>query len=326
MSELRELCQHRWPDILQSFGFPESFLNNRNQACFECGGKDRARFCDYMGTGSYICNKCAPDSIDGFDLLMRFTGKTFKELASEIRPILGDTQARPQQNADIAKNRAKLTRIWKEAKPLSKGCPTHRYLLKRGLKGIRFALLHGLRCHPALTYWHSEGGEVMNLGKFPAMIGAVTTPAGEPATVHCTYLTPDGNNAALDPVRKLMTPSRAWSGGAVRLQTLQPGQVLCVAEGIETALSMKLLYPEVCPWAVISAGNMEKFEPPNDDSAAIYVAADNDLSYTGQAAAFALAKRLTTKKRKAVVLLPEKTGTDFLDKLNAINECRRMTV
>lgn len=314
MSELREKCQHRWPDIVTALGFSESYLNNRHQACFDCGGKDRARFTDYMGTGSYICNQCCPESIDGFELMMRFTGKDFKGVASDIRAIIGDTQARPAQNADVAKIRTKLTGMWAEAKPLAQGCPTHLYLLNRGLSGLMFSQLNDIRCHPALTYWHSEGGEIMNLGKHPAMVAMVRSPDGSPATLHCTYLTHKGDKAALDPVRKLMTPAKSWKGGAVRLQHPEDGQTLCVAEGIETALSMKLLHPEVCPWACISAGNLESFLAPHKDSATIYIAGDNDASFTGQAAAFALAKRLS-KKHEAFVLMPEQINTDFNDEL-----------
>lgn len=317
MSEISDICQHRWDDILQGFGVDQSVLNGRNQPCPMCGGKDRFRYTNFQGNGNVICNHCmaAEECVDGFGFLMRFTGKDFKMLATEIRAMLGETQIRPPHNADVAKQRKKLSDTWSAASKLSKGCPTHRYLLNRGLAGLEFGSLHGLRCHPGLTYWHVDGGIPMNMGKHPAMIGLVTTPDGLPATIHCTYLTKDGRKAALDPVRKKMTPSRCADGAAIRLQTLSEGQVLCVAEGIETALAMKLMHPDCCPWAVLSEGNMQKFVPPNNDSSAIYVCADNDANYVGQAAAFALAKKLSLKKIKASVLMPDQQG-DFLDQLN----------
>ena len=320
MSDISHLCQHRWDDILRSFGVDEVVLNGRNQPCPMCGGKDRFRYTNYQGNGGMICNQCMPPetATDGFAFLMQFTGKDFKNLANDIRQILGETLARPAQNSDVARNRERLQKIWSESLPLSKGCPTHLYLLNRGLAGIEFGKLTGLRCHPALAYWHVEDGKPMSLGSHPAMIGLVTTPDGAPSTIHCTYLTHDGRKGAFDPARKVMPPSRPMNGGAVRLQKLEEGQVLCVAEGIETALSMKLHYPDCCPWAVISSGNMQKFEPPNDTSNAIYIAADNDGNYTGQAAAYALAKKLSLKKIEASVLMPDQQG-DFLDQLNRKN-------
>ena len=316
MSNLSELCQHRWESILVTLGVPEKLLSKKHQPCPLCdGGTDRFRWTDHLGSGAYICNQCGTG--DGIKFLMEFTGKEFKDVATDIEAIIGTATTSAPVNADVEKTRAKLIKAWRQAKPLSKGCPTHRYLINRGLAGTDFGSLAGLRCHPGLTYWHVEGGEVMNLGKHPAMIGAVTTPAGEPATLHCTYLTADGKKAALDPVRKLMTPSREWKGGAIRLQSLQAGQTLCVAEGIESALSLKLLHPDVCPWACISAGNMESFVPPNHDSDTIYIGGDNDEGFAGQAAAFALARKLSVKKFKASVLMPEKIGTDFNDELNS---------
>lgn len=317
MSEIREQCQHRWDDILQSFGVDQEVLNGRHQACPLCGGKDRFRYTNYQGNGNVICNQCMPsdEGVDGFAFVMKLTGMDFKSLADEIRKIIGNTNARPAQNTDLSKSRARLKAAWAEASPLTPKCPTHLYLHNRGLAGLDYGSLTGLRCHPGMTYWHVEGGEVMNMGKHPAMLGLITTVKGEPASIHCTYLTKDGSKAALDPVKKIMPVSRPWKGGAIRLQSLQVGQTLCVAEGIETALAMKLMYPDVCPWAVVSAGNMESFVPNNDESGAIYIAGDNDENYVGQAAAFALAKRLSGKF-KAVVLLPEQMGTDFLDEYN----------
>jgi len=321
MSEISEQCQHRWPDIFLSLGVDEKVINKRNQPCPLCGGKDRFRYIDNLGDGRVVCNQCAPDTIDGFEFLMRLTGKSFADIARDIRDVIGKTVARAPQNADLEKIRMKLKRTWLESKPLSRNCPTHLYLCNRGLSGLTFSSLKGIRCHPGIDYWYSEGSEKPEkLGTFSAMVGAVTTPDGLPATLHITYLNKDGSKAALDPVRKIMTPSRQWSGGAVRLEPLQPNQILCVAEGIETALAMKLMYPDVCPWAVISEGNMQKFEPPElpefANCQSIYIGADNDANFVGQSAAYALAKRLTAKKHKAVVLLPKQKGTDFLDELN----------
>lgn len=319
MSDIKQLCQYRWADIHARFGVDTNLLTGRHMGCPFCeAGKDRFRYTDFEGNGGFICNQCG--SGDGFELLQRITGKEFKDIAIEIRLILGDTQAKPIQNVDLEKTRRKLKSVWEEAKPLSKGCTTHRYLLNRGLSGLLFSGLTNLRCHPGLTYWHrDEQGKPVDLGKHPAMVGLVSTVEGQPATLHVTYLNKNGEKRAFDPCKKIMPPSRKYSGGAVRLEPLKDGQTLIVAEGIETALALKLEYPDCCPWAVLSAGNMEKFEPPNHDSSTVYIAADNDSNYVGQAAAFRLAMQLSKKKCKASVLMPEKQGTDFLDEHLARN-------
>jgi putative DNA primase/helicase len=70
-------------------------------------------------------------------------------------------------------------------------------------------------------------------------------------------------------------------------------------------------------WATVSATNMEKVWIP-DTVKSICIYADNDASFTGQAAAFALAKRLKqddrrTGPREVKVFVPQNTGTDFAD-------------
>src|SRR5690554_5454604 len=67
MTPTRELALGKWPGILSRLGVDESFLLNRHGPCPNCGGKDRYRFSDQEGTGSYYCSQCGPG--DGFDLL-----------------------------------------------------------------------------------------------------------------------------------------------------------------------------------------------------------------------------------------------------------------
>lgn len=315
-TELREECQHRWVDIYKTFGMSDLFVSKRHGPCPLCGGTDRGRMTDFQGYGSYICNQCCSDSIDGIELLRRLTGKSFKVLSDEIRSILVNTKANAAPPKDIKKAKAQLRKVWSDAKPLYKGCVTHRYLIGRGLAGLDFGSLQSIRCHPGIVYWHQEDGELMNLGAHPCMVGLVTDPSGQPATIHCTYLGKDGRKGAFDKPKKIMTPSRDYTAGAVRLQNLGKDEILCVAEGIETALAMKLLFPDIVPWACLNAGNMTKFQPPSDCSgASMYIGADNDISHTGQAAAYQLAKRLSGK-HKVEVLLPKKQGNDFLDEYN----------
>ena len=48
----------RWADALRSYGLNEKQLSGKHTECPLCGGKDRFRFDDKEGSGSYYCNGC----------------------------------------------------------------------------------------------------------------------------------------------------------------------------------------------------------------------------------------------------------------------------
>jgi len=70
------------------------------------------------------------------------------------------------------------------------------------------------------------------------------------------------------------------------------------------------LYNMPC-WAAATAGLLEKFNPPAEVKD-LHIFADNDANYTGQAAAYSLAKRLSNDIGVRVHV-PERVGTDFAD-------------
>ena len=162
-----------------------------------------------------------------------------------------------------------------------------------------------LRLHPGLAY--RDGGETF--GRFPAMLALVTGPDGRGVTLHRTYLQ-DGRKAPVPSPRKLM-PGKPIKGAAIRLHPA--GEVLGVAEGIETALAARQLFG-VPVWSCISAAGIESFIPPKEVRK-IMIFGDNDMSGTGQAAAWALAKRLIVAGLSVEVKLPERIGTDWADEV-----------
>ena len=70
----------RWREILEVLaGLHAEQLSNRHQPCPVCGGRDRYRFDDQNGYGSWFCNQCggpkqSGGAGNGIDLLIHRTG------------------------------------------------------------------------------------------------------------------------------------------------------------------------------------------------------------------------------------------------------------
>jgi putative DNA primase/helicase len=88
---LQERARGRWTSILPALGIDSKFLKRKNGPCPMCGGKDRWRFTDINGKGTWWCNYCSGGN--GMALAMKFTGKPFKEVAQQIERIIGDAPA-----------------------------------------------------------------------------------------------------------------------------------------------------------------------------------------------------------------------------------------
>ena len=207
---------------------------------------------------------------------------------------------------DVSKQEA-IQRVWQASRHIRSGDPVHRYLQRRGLMLPLEALPAVLRYHPRLCYQYNDGRRTYH----PAMVALVQAPDGTMVNVHRTYLTADGHKANVPTVKKLMPPAvpGATRGGAIRLSPA--GETLAVAEGLETALAVRLA-TDLPVWATIAASNMALLVVP-DVVRLVVICADHDKA--GLDAAKSLARRLLAEERRAKILTPEKPGTDWLDTL-----------
>ncbi|MCW3480579.1 toprim domain-containing protein [Neisseriaceae bacterium JH1-16] len=325
--EVRRSAFDRWPDILAALGIPVDVLaKKRNQPCPACGGRDRFQFID-KGQGRFVCRSMDSLGGDGFVLAMHWLNADFPTALRAVAGVLGlagdpagvAIQRTPTPPAAPAKrdNSTTLARLWSEAKPIRTGDPVARYLAGRGLDLATYPT--ALRHHPALPYWCEVDGKPLCLGSFPAMLAEVTAPDGRRVALHRLYLTPDGHKARLvhpttgEPLdtKKLLTAHEgAMRGAAVRLYEPEAG-ALAVAEGIETALAVRL-GSGLPVWACVSAWGLANAALP-ESVTDVWAFGDHDTSGTGQKAADALARRLIGEARQVRVVLPEQAGTDWLD-------------
>ena len=294
-----ELAVGRWPGLLAHFGIESPLLTGKHAPCPICGGKDRFRFDDKDGRGTFFCSHCGAG--DGFKLLQHVKGWSFKQAASEVEGIVGTVQsgaAKPVQS-DAAKVEA-CRRLWRESRPVVAGDPVSAYLLRR--TGIEAAPAC-IKFHPDLPYRHDDGSTT----RHPAMVARVQDADGRGVAIHRTYLTDEGEKADVPTVKKILGTLPPSS--AARL--CPASACMGIAEGIETALSASVLFG-VPTWAAISAGGMERWTPPPGNER-VLIFGDNDSSGTGQAAAWSLAKRLIAGGIEAEVRIPSRSGSDWAD-------------
>ena len=299
--DVRQIAQGRWRSILTVLGMDERAHSGKHGPCPMCGGKDRFRFDDKDGRGTYFCSGCGAG--DGVQLAMGITGLSFRDVAREIERVAGTVQPTPAKSdrSDEDKLNA-LRRAFRESRPIARGDDAHAYLAGRGLR--LHDLPESIRTHPGMQY--RDGGAV--LGTFPVMLATVTDATGRAVSMHRTYIQ-DCQKAPVPAPKKLMQ-GMPLAGAAIRLTPVS--RTLGVAEGIETALAASELF-EVPVWSCISTTGIGSFEPP-EGAEHIVIFADNDANFAGQAAAYRAAHRLALKGIEVEVVIPPSVG-DWLDRL-----------
>ena len=63
---VRTAAQGQWRSILPALGVPAETLRNQHQPCPCCGGRNRFRFDDKEGRGTFICSHWGNGGGDGF--------------------------------------------------------------------------------------------------------------------------------------------------------------------------------------------------------------------------------------------------------------------
>ncbi|WP_323012914.1 toprim domain-containing protein [Devosia sp.] len=300
----------RWLEILPSLGINRDLLTGKHAACPVCGGKDRFRFDDFEGKGTWFCAQdhntetsngrgCAGN---GFALLMDFKQCDFATAARMVEDVIGKDSAPldipKAQPEDEAKTRKLMAGMWQASVRISPRDPVDLYL---GSRVGRYDLTGNVRF--LAKGRHSASGQDL-----PTMLARITDRFGDSCGLHRTFLTLDGRKAQVEPNRMIL--GKVPDGSAVRL--MKANRTLGIAEGIETALAAAVLF-NVPVWAALNAGALERWSPP-EGLDEILVFGDNDANCVGQAAAYALARRLN-QHVVAQVVLPPDGDTDWNDVL-----------
>lgn len=293
-----DAARDKWADILVFLGLEREFLRNRHGPCPLCGGRDRFRFDNKRGDGTWFCNQCGSGA--GIDLVMHLKGFDFKTAAAEVDRIVGNVELKSEPEKPKADPIIRLRKISNGFADMGSINPVRRYLHRRGLTPT-----HAIKYHPGLEHYDSTQGKLI----LPAMACVFTSVDGRPLSLHITALTQNGQKANVESPKKIMPPIESLNGSAIRLFPVTPH--IGIAEGIETALAVHRDYGIPC-WAAANAGLLEKFDVP-EGIKSVSIFGDNDSNFTGQKAAFTLANRIY-RKVSVDVFIPSVVDSDFADK------------
>src|SRR4029077_15691115 len=127
---LRDRAQGRWLGILPALGISESFLTGKHGPCPLCGGKDRWRWDNREGRGTWICSKCGAG--DGIALLMQKNRWEFRQAAEQTDTVIGSILADvPKRQRSDREKRDAMSKLWQSSKAIEANDPVGRYLARR---------------------------------------------------------------------------------------------------------------------------------------------------------------------------------------------------
>ena len=271
--------------------------NNKGKSLYvHLAGSSAGRWAD-GATGEYG---------DLLDLVRETCGLVdFRDVADEARRFLSLSQPAPavprrgDARTDPPVERPadeRAQRLFRMTQPLA-GTLADSYLRQRGI--LRASLHPALRYHPSCYYRDLVTGRTH---RFPALIAAVTDPAGTITGVHRTWLDPDGDGKA-----QVDDPRRALGGllgNAVRFgfPLRGPVSVMAAGEGLESILSLSHVMPGMPMAAALTANHLAAFDLP-PSCVRLYIAADADAA--GRNGIERLSRRAQARGILPLVLAPE---------------------
>lgn len=294
----RERAQGRWRSVLTSLGIPAEALTGKHTRCpKDNSGEDRFRFADREGTGSYFC-QCSDGSKGGMALLQCCKNLSYAEACREVESVVGgavETKIAPKKDPLPL-----LRKIQEQLRPA--GQPVIEYLSRRKL--FTPSSIRQMRWQ----YWDGT----KSLGEFDVMACRAYGADDAPLTFHLTYLA-GGKKADVPSPRKIMTPVRPLlHNGGASIRLFPAEAEMGIAEGIETALAASQMF-DIPVWAAMNKASLKEFAPPAICKT-LHIFGDNDDSFAGQAAAYALAERMVRQRITTSVMIPKDQG-DWNDEL-----------
>ncbi len=274
VSDVAAAAVGHWPDLLAGLGL-DIPRHGKHGPCPACGGKDRFRLDDKEGRGTFICSQCGAG--DGLELVCRVMGKSPREAAELIAPMVGlaagglDPVERElihqQQQAKAKEVARKRERGYKRAAKRAyhimnaHSLGGSAYLSRKGFAGLQIAM--------------SNSNETINSEEFP--VGSVIVPLLDSA----------GALVNVELIRNEDGLKHTLGGGrkAGVYHRIDGGALVAVVEGYATGLSVQQATGATvyCAMTANNLMNVAEIARSQNPDAEIIICGDHDLdNATGQ--------------------------------------------
>ncbi len=282
INDIATYATGNWPFILTALAIEVPRQPNKHSACPACGGKDRFRFDDKEGRGTFICNKCGAG--DGFSLVASVFNESISSAAKQVASVLGLSESQMTneyspvikqfrnqyaqvQDRQEKQLKAKRCKAIEQAKELFKKC-------RRATENNSY--LARKQCKP-FTALELRESAVMNGKSFVCGTLVIPLYSSETKDISSLQMIPsDGKKYML-------------AGGAVRggFYPLFERKVATsrhwIAEGFATASSVAEVTgePTACAFMANNLIHVAKAFRVSLPKAQIVIVADNDSNGTG---------------------------------------------
>lgn len=266
--EVKLKANGQWQGILSAVGADVPV--NHHTACPACGGKDRFRFDDKDGNGTFICNQCGAG--DGLDLVQRVLGVGVTEAAKEVAGIIGiDTRSdhQPASERTQVKTQQESHKAAQQQKEVSDAAEKQKRFTAR-YNSLLSQVQQGESVYLAgkkLT------GFTLPLLPDSSLLIPLVNVAG--TVTGAQTIKPDGG-------KRLLTDSTK-KGSYYAVNAPESVTAVIIAEGLATALTCHVIRPDALTVAAMDAGNLihiAEVMRGKYPAAKILIAADNDADNT----------------------------------------------
>ncbi|NUE96310.1 DNA primase [Gilliamella sp. ESL0232] len=277
INEITAQAVDKWDYIFQSLGIEVG--NGKHCPCPVCGGKDRFRFDNQNGRGTYICNQCG--SGDGLELIKNYYQCDAKEASNKVAECLNLSNQNNQIRENLAFRNIDSKQLHNNNIPDNPVCKKVEYLLSKATLGQpQYLTKKGLTFDLPLL----DNGRI-----FVPMLNLHNEYAGG------QFIKPDGSKHLMKGSNKksafILVRSILSRPAEVCANLLAHNEII-ICEGLATGISIAEFRQQSTVISAIDAGNLIHVAKDIRElnlTAKIIIAGDNDI---GQSPNTGLAKAI----------------------------------